>query len=390
MNKLNQMQRKILVAISGALRSTPTEAMEVIAGLIPLDLHIMELAARSRVRTKPLVKDRWDGIDGSQKGPGKVVGHRRYWDKFTEGIGKLEGPPQRENSWVEWEFPEGEAGLTLYTDGAGNSQGAGYGFVVFEGNRLCHSENGPLGRVCPYEAELYAVRAALSWLVSNPQRLKGNIVLYTDSKSVELVLKSARIKSTAVQLVLDLIVEVKEASSFDIRWIRGHSGNEGQELADSLAKEAAREIQGMRVIEVTLKDVKHFVQCKTAKAWQTRWQNYNGAAKKFIQVINPNKMKYIKKMSKKNLGVIFQAITGHGLFGHYISKWKKDIDQTCQCCLEEEMETAWHLWSECPALTSTKQSLHHGKDVPLEVVVLQFFKTEPVRELMELRTNSLA
>ena len=98
MNKLKQMQRKILVAISGALRSTPTEAMEVIAGLIPLDLHIMELAARSRVRTKPLVKDRWDGIDGSQKGPGKVVGHRRYWDKFTEGIGKLEGPPQRENS----------------------------------------------------------------------------------------------------------------------------------------------------------------------------------------------------------------------------------------------------------------------------------------------------
>ena len=41
---------------------------------------------------------------------------------------KLEGPPQRENSWIEWEFLEGEAGLTLYSDGAGNSQGAGYGF----------------------------------------------------------------------------------------------------------------------------------------------------------------------------------------------------------------------------------------------------------------------
>ena len=390
MNKLKQMQRKILVAISGALRSTPTEAMEVIAGLIPLDLHIMELAARSRVRTKPLVKDRWDGIDGNQKGPGKVVGHRRYWDKFTEGIGRLEGPPQRENSWVEWEFLEEEAGLTIYSDGAGNSQGAGYGFVAFEGNRLCHSEKGPLGRVCPYEAELYAVRAALSWLMSNPHRLKGNVVLYTDSKSVELVLKSARIKSTAVQRVLDLIIKVKEACSFDIRWIRGHSGNEGQELADGLAKEAAREIQGMRVTEVTLKDVKHFIQCKTAKIWQTRWQNHTGAAKKFIREVNPNKMKFMKKMSKKNLGVIFQAITGHGLFGHHISKWKNDIDQTCQCCLEEEMETAWHLWSECPALTSTKQSLPQGRDVPMEVVVLRFFKTEPVKELMELRTNSLA
>ena len=30
-------------------------------------------------------------------------------------------------------------------------------------------------------------------------------------------------------------------------------------------------------------------------------------------------------MSKKNLGVIFQAITGHGLFGHHISKWKMTL-----------------------------------------------------------------
>ena len=323
----------------------------------------MELAARSSVRTKPLVKDRWDGIDGSQKGPGKVVGHRRYWDKFTEEIGVLEKPLQWENSWIEWESSVGEAEVTLYTDGAGNSQGAGYCFVAFEGNRLCHSEKRPLGRICPYEAELYAVRAALNWLVSNPQRLKDNVVIYMDSKSLELVLKSSKIKSPVVQLVMDLIVKVKETCSFDIRWIKGHSGNKGWELADGLAKEAARENQQIRITEVTLKDVEHYVQCKIAKNWQLRWQSHMGAAKNFIQVVNPNKIKYMKKMSKKNLGVILQSITGHGLFGHHIRKWKKDIYQICQCCLEEEMETAWHLWSECPALTSIKQSLPQGKDV---------------------------
>ena len=175
--------------------------------------------------------------------------------------------------------------------------------------------------------------------MSNPQRLKGNVVLYTDSKSVVLVLKSARIKSTAVQLVLDLIVKVKEACSFDIRWIRGHSGNEGQELADNLAKEAAREIQGMRVNEMTLKDVKHFVQCKTAKAWQTRWQNHKGAARKFIQVVNPNKMKYIKRCPRRILGLSFKPLLVTGylaiisvngkmmLIKHASAVWKKNWRQ---------------------------------------------------------------
>ena len=53
------------------------------------------------------------------------------------------------------------------------------------------------------------------------------------------------------------------------------------------------------------------------------------------------------------------------------------------------METAWHLWSECPALTSIKQSILQGKDVQMEVIVLQFFKTEPVRDLIVLRTKNL-
>ena len=76
-NKLKQMQRKILLTTSGALRSTPTGAMEVILGLIPLDLQIIGLAARSQIRTNPR-------------------------------------SPQREHPWIEWEISGEEAELTLH------------------------------------------------------------------------------------------------------------------------------------------------------------------------------------------------------------------------------------------------------------------------------------
>ena len=63
------------------------DAMKVILGLIPLDLHIMKLVARARKRTDPFFKGKWDGINGSQKKkPGKVDGYQRLWGKFKDGI----------------------------------------------------------------------------------------------------------------------------------------------------------------------------------------------------------------------------------------------------------------------------------------------------------------
>ena len=57
---------------------------------------------------------------------------------------------------------------------------------------------------------------------------------------------------------MDLIVKATETCPFDIRWIKGHSGNRGQELADNPAKEADRESNQTRIADVTLKDVCFF------------------------------------------------------------------------------------------------------------------------------------
>ena len=73
----------------------------------------------------------------------------------------------------------------------------------------------------------------------------------------------------------------------DIRWIKGHSGNREQELVDSLGKEAARENNQTRVTDVTLKDVKHYVQrqpkigrqgARTTRELQKIYSGANGDA----------------------------------------------------------------------------------------------------------------
>jgi len=61
--KLYQIQRMACLNITGTMRTTPTEAMELITGLTPLDLYVkeVELMAMLRLRTagvNPLSRSR--------------------------------------------------------------------------------------------------------------------------------------------------------------------------------------------------------------------------------------------------------------------------------------------------------------------------------------------
>ena len=108
---------------------------------------------------------------------------------------------------------------------------------------------------------------------------------------------------------------------------------------------------------------------------------------KFIPDVNPIRMKNMKKLSRVNLGLVFQVISGHGLFGHHLAKWH-DIDPECTCCLEAE-ETLWHLWNECEALGQQRRDVKSQEDLPLEASIIQFFKLTDLKEVTSLRTDQI-
>jgi hypothetical protein len=70
--KLEQLQRKVLLGTSAAMRSTPSAAMEAILGLQPLDLFVMGEALKARARTRERMKDTWDSVSiTANKGGGE-------------------------------------------------------------------------------------------------------------------------------------------------------------------------------------------------------------------------------------------------------------------------------------------------------------------------------
>ena len=99
-NVLTKTQSKFLRMGTGCLRSTPNEVINVVTGNIPLDLYVEEMALRARIRTKPFLRDSWDGIPIKEN---TIKGHRGFWDKIGTGIRNTEPPPKKDHSWTEWD-----------------------------------------------------------------------------------------------------------------------------------------------------------------------------------------------------------------------------------------------------------------------------------------------
>jgi len=108
--------------------------------------------------------------------------------------------------------------------------------------------------------------------------------------------------------------------------------------------------------------------------------------KNFIPEVDPDKLKKMKMLSFEKLGRLFAAATGHGLFGKHLSKWR-DVDPTCSACLEDE-ESAWHLWSECPAFECIRR-IEDDTGVGIELRILHFFGNQDVKETQQRREREL-
>jgi len=168
---LDRLQRLACLAITGAIRTTPTAAMEMLFGLVPLDTHIRQVAMNSCYSMRST--DNW-------RRSGSYMLHTSIHDRLKENIpissvcGDYMKPhfsfdnkfhvhiPQREDWFDDDRIPVPSNSIAIYTDGSGGSQGLGAGIFF---NELSEDLSIPLGHnISVFQAEMYAVRLCVSIL----------------------------------------------------------------------------------------------------------------------------------------------------------------------------------------------------------------------------------
>ncbi|QQP58520.1 Polyprotein [Caligus rogercresseyi] len=148
------------MSITGAMRSTPTATMEILCGLMPLHLYVMERACMMRLRTRKENPLKW--FDHLRRG------HLQYLDRYIRR-NDIPTPPPRVPFWsgtvryaVQKTWCIKEFDLVGYTDGSRINNQTGAGWALTKGDTVLDQGTLKLDETnTVFQAEVEAIKNLL-------------------------------------------------------------------------------------------------------------------------------------------------------------------------------------------------------------------------------------
>ncbi|GBM75057.1 hypothetical protein AVEN_197425-1 [Araneus ventricosus] len=219
---LSSIQRKFLLNITGAYNTTPTAALQIIEGLIPLHVKAKMQSTLARIdrlgRNCDYEGIHFDHESYEQPSPPSTI-HPAFFsleDRISHGG---QGPSNRTPNEV-------------YTDGSKKNDQTDSAFCAIANEAITKTwkaKFSPANTV--FQAEMLALKATIEW--ANTANEEVNI--WSDSKSRLQALKSFNVKSKITQ---EAQMTLLENARIRLGWAKAHIGMKGNEIADTLAKEA--------------------------------------------------------------------------------------------------------------------------------------------------------
>jgi len=349
--QLKGLQRQILLAATGAMRSTPTSALEAMLGISPLHIYLQEVSTVAKARyylTNPMV---WKGQTHLQNGNSvknflKVLEESPLWKEDIDYVTKTRIFVEEQHSQIM-----NAVNFNIYCDGSKMDLNTGMATCITQDEFILdHKCNKLPSYATVFQAEVFAIKQALSWIKDN-HTIDSNVTIWSDSQAAIAAIAKSTVTSKLVRDAKLLLAEVSQDNRIDIRWVRGHDDNTGNELADTFAKEAA--LRGILLnIPAPLIALKGSIKAFYGKQWDLLWASLDGCthSKKMLAKVMHQYLLKQRSWSRTQLGLLSEIISGHCLLNKHLCKWREEIlHPLCRLC-EEGFETPHHLYAECNAL----------------------------------------
>lgn len=365
--QLNVVQRGFAQKICKAYRTVSLNSALVLAGLLPINLRINEVAL----------------LYEAKKGVAQVaIGD---WEVEQMAL-KIKAPHPAERIKIEYnnimddeQYNKNKNfNMRIYTDGSKIEGKVGAAISIWENDAETKALKFALPSFCTvYQAELLALNRA----VHEVYKCKyTNFGIYSDSTAALQTIKNIDSPHPLAVETRDILSKCRgQNKKVSIFWIKAHIGLEGNERADKLAKDAAQKLKVKPYYEkCPISFVKRMYRLRTLDEWNRTYQNSNTG--NTTKVFFPNVITAYSIIKKINTDQkLTQLFTGHGGFSSYLYRFKCKDNPACICDLETE-ESVIHLLVDCPIHTYDRIKLEHMTGIKMKVDNIHKYLISDYRE----------
>jgi ribonuclease HI/exonuclease III len=398
---LNSVQRAGTLAITGGLRTSPTDSLNACANLHPAPLAIEKWCHRAMVRLAMLPADHPLAKTIARAKLRTTKRHRsplhnlarrfkinpREMEKIPATIrhpalhGKLPFgcTIAEDRELATTEAREADEEIRVYSDGSALEGNTGAAAVLLRDGktpRTLQYRLGPDSEHTVHEAELIGLLLGMH-LIKTEKRTDTTCAIGIDNQAAIGTLQSdlRRPGQHIAREIIRLGEQIRKGrrrSKFKltIRWVAGHEGVEGNEMADLEAKAAARGTQSdkrllppylRRTLPTNPNAVKQNFTVKLNTKRKEQWKtSYRGQLMAKIDASTPSN-KFIdaishSEISRSSASLITQMRINHVPVNTYLFRFKKVDSTRCPAC-GSDAEDVPHFLLTCPGYAHERWAL---------------------------------
>jgi ribonuclease HI len=365
LTKIKALDRLAIRSMATISRKCPQASLEILVDLIPVDLMVLKTGLAAYHRLKRVLPS--PGMNISYKNKLHSTPHLQYWESQSDSLRmNLQTTDQCEETiWeksyhVNLDSFDGDkkhrkhSEYTAYTDGSKTVHGTGAGFVIYHKKEIINYCSIKLNdNATVFQAEIAAIKQAADYLYATKDVKFVKILV--DSQAALLALENKQVRAKSVLEAMQSLEQLSQSGvTVRLAWVKAHIGTEGNELADSAAKQGGLDEMGTNTriyLAMSAAELKASLDTAIRNRWRQRWQEQDKyrMTKQFLSGPDRQAGKRACNLSKSSLSRLIQLITGHNFLSYFQFKLDPTINPLCRMCSEEN-ETFYHLLTDCPAL----------------------------------------
>jgi ribonuclease HI len=402
--QITTIQRAGAIAITGGLRTSPTDTLDACAFLIPATQLIKKGCFKGAVRlaTIPPEHPLFKVVRASANR--KLIRHKAPThvlmqtfelkpDAVTKIAAMVRNPMEAKEIPMRISIANGKEAsiaeaanaseaIKVYSDGSEINGKVGAAAIMLNpGNptRTLHFCLGSDTEHTVQEAELVGLLLGVH-LIKTEQKGKTSFALGTDNQAAIKTLTTDLVQS-GQKIAIKLLetarsIQKKRGTtqySLMVRWTAGHSGIQGNEKADRAAKTAAAGFTSdkkqlppflRRKLTINPAALKRKFNKEIKKSWKTSWRRSpRGAKMAEIDGSTPSDtfLKTISgsKLTRKASSILTQICTGHLPLNGYLYRFKRVDNPRCPAC-GAALETVHHFLFTCRSYAHARWPLEQS------------------------------